>query len=180
MKATIPIPTLKLKFQSEPMVSIIVAMTPEGAIGRNGDLLYHISADLKRFKAVTMGKPLIMGRKTFESLPGGALPGRRNIVVTGQAGYSAPGAEIASSFDEALAMAAGADEVMVIGGATIYRQALSVAGKVYLTLIEARVDDADTFIPPFDEKTWSVEEESSPATDPRSGVVYRFIDLVRR
>lgn len=161
-------------------VSIIVAMTPSGAIGRNGDLLYHISADLKRFKAVTMGKPVVMGRKTFESLPGGALPGRRNIVITRNKGYKAPGVEVAGSLDEALAMTAEVEEVMIIGGAEIYRMASAVAQRVYLTLIESEVADADTFISPFDKETWAIIEESDPMTDPRSGVVYRFLNLQRR
>ncbi len=161
------------------VVSIIVAMTPDGAIGRNGDLLYHISADLKRFKAVTMGKSIVMGRKTFESLPG-ALPGRRNIVITHNSSYTAKGAEIAASFEDALAMTGDAEEVMVIGGAEIYRLARNVAGRVYLTLIDAKVDGADTFIATFDEETWAVEEESDLLTDPRSGVSYKFLNLVRR
>jgi len=161
-------------------VSIIVAMTPSGAIGRGGDLLYHISADLKHFKAVTMGKPVVMGRKTFESLPGGALPGRRNIVITRNEGYEAPGIEIAGSLDEALAMASDVEEVMIIGGAEIYRQASAVAQRVYLTLIEAEAADADAFIAPFDKETWAVVEESDLMTDPRSGVVYRFLNLQRR
>lgn len=84
-------------------ISIIVAMTRSGAIGRKGDLLYHISADLKRFKSITMGKPVIMGRKTFESLPGGPLPGRRNIVVTRRKDYPADGIDTAGSLEEALA-----------------------------------------------------------------------------
>ncbi len=100
-------------------ISIIVAMTPSGAIGRKGDLLYHISADLKRFKALTMGKPIIMGRKTFESLPSGPLPGRRNIVVTRRNDYPAEGIEVAGSLDEAVALAADAEEAMIIGGAEI-------------------------------------------------------------
>lgn len=161
-------------------VSIIVAMTPSGAIGRNGDLLYHISADLKRFKGVTMGKPVVMGRKTFESLPGGALPGRRNIVITRNEGYEAPGVEVAGSLDEALAMTAEVEEVMIIGGAEIYRMASAVAQRVYLTLIESEVADADTFIAPFDKETWAIIEESDPMTDPRSGVAYRFLNLQRR
>lgn len=162
-------------------VSIIVAMTPSGAIGRKGDLLYHISADLKRFKALTMGKPVIMGRKTFESLPSGPLPGRQNIVVTRRADYPAEGINVAESLDQALEIAAeNAEEAMIIGGAEIYRLAREKAGKVYLTLIDAEVDDADTFLEPFEKETWTVAEESSPMTDPRSGVTYRFIDLVRR
>ncbi len=158
-------------------ISIIVAMTRSGAIGRKGDLLYHISADLKRFKSITLGKPVIMGRKTFESLPGGPLPGRRNIVVTRRKDYPADGIDTAGSIEEALAMSAASDEVMIIGGAEIYRQAHDIADRVYLTLIEREPEDADTFIEPFNDKTWAVTEESDLMTDPRSGVDYRFINL---
>ena len=105
------------------MITIIVAATRDMAIGRGGDLLYHISDDLKRFKSLTMGWPIIMGRKTFESFPKGALPGRRNIVVTRNAGYTAPGVETASSLDEALAMCKGSENVFITGGGEIYRQA---------------------------------------------------------
>ncbi len=161
-------------------ISIIVAMTPSGAIGRKGDLLYHISADLKRFKALTMGKPIIMGRKTFESLPSGPLPGRRNIVVTRRNDYPAEGIEVAGSLDEAVALAADAEEAMIIGGAEIYRLARDKASKVYLTLIDDEPHDADTFLEPFENETWTAAEESSPMTDPRSGVTYRFINLERR
>lgn len=161
-------------------ISIIVAMTPSGAIGRKGDLLYHISADLKRFKALTMGKPIIMGRKTFESLPSGPLPGRRNIVVTRRADYPAEGIQVAGSLDEAIALAGDAEEAMIIGGAEIYRLARDKASKVYLTLIDDEATDADTFLEPFENETWTVVEESSPIADPRSGVTYRFINLERR
>lgn len=162
------------------VVSIIVAMTPGGAIGRNGDLLFHISADLKRFKAVTMGKPVIMGRKTFESLPGGPLPGRRNIVITRQAEYLHDGIDVARSLDEALELVADQPEAMIIGGAEIYRLARDRADRAYLTLIDAEPEDADTFIEPFETGTWAVTGESDPMTDPRSGVSYKFVDLERR
>ena len=162
------------------MISVIVAIARNRAIGFENRLLYRLPDDLKRFKAVTMGKPVVMGRKTFESLPGGALPGRRNIVITRNEGYEAPGVEVAGSLDEALAMTAEVEEVMIIGGAEIYRMASAVAQRVYLTLIESEVADADTFIAPFDKETWAIIEESDPMTDPRSGVVYRFLNLQRR
>lgn len=165
---------------ASPAVSIIVAATPRGAIGRAGDMLYHISADLKRFKAITLGKPVIMGRKTFDSLPSGALPGRRNIVITRNAVWSAPGAERASSLDDALRLCADLPEAMIIGGATIYEAALPLASRIYLTLIDAEPDDADTFITPLQHLAgWTVTEESAPAVDPRSGATYRFIDLTK-
>ena len=162
------------------VISIIVACAGAGAIGRGGDLLFHISDDLKRFKRLTMGKPVIMGRKTFESFPNGALPGRRNVVITRQADYSAPSVETAQSLDDALSMCAGADEVFVIGGGEIYRQALPAADRIYLTEIDAEVPDADTFMPEIDMTKWSDTEASAYMTDPRKGVRYRFVDMVSR
>ncbi|WP_303037705.1 dihydrofolate reductase, partial [uncultured Duncaniella sp.] len=97
-------------------ITIIVAATRDMAIGNRGDLLYHISDDLKRFKSLTMGHPIIMGRKTFESFPKGALPGRRNIVVTRNISYTAPGIETASSVDDAVKMCEGAERAFIIGG----------------------------------------------------------------
>lgn len=161
-------------------VTIIAAVARGGAIGRKGDLLFHISDDLKRFKAVTMGKPVIMGRKTFESFPNGALPGRRNIVITRRKDYAAPGIETASSLDEALGLVDGVEEAMILGGGEIYRQAFPLADTLRLTMIDADVADADTFMPDIDKEAWTVKEESSPRIDPRSGVTYRFVDLERR
>lgn len=161
-------------------LSIIVATTRNNAIGRNGDMLFHISNDLKNFKAITMGKPIVMGRKTFESFPKGALPGRRNIVITRNPSYSAPGIETAASLGEALAMTAESPEVMIIGGGEIYRQAFPMAQKLYLTVIDATVDDADTFIDGYYPDEWHLTDESEPMTDPKSGVSYRFLTLERR
>lgn len=161
-------------------VTIIAAVAKGGAIGRKGDLLFHISADLKRFKSITMGKPVIMGRKTFESSPNGALPGRRNIVITRQRDYSAPGVETAASLDEAMQLVAGVDEAMIIGGGEIYRQAFPLADELRLTMIDAEVADADTFMPAIDSEAWIEKERSGSFTDPRSGVAYHFADFVRR
>lgn len=161
-------------------VTIIAAVAKGGAIGRKGDLLFHISADLKRFKSITMGKPVIMGRKTFESFPNGALPGRRNIVITRQRDYSAPGVETAASLDEAMRLVAGVDEAMIIGGGEIYRQAFPLADELRLTMIDADVADADTFMPAIDSEAWIEKEQSDSFTDPRSGVAYHFADFVRR
>ncbi|MBQ8773139.1 MAG: dihydrofolate reductase, partial [Muribaculaceae bacterium] len=128
-------------------LSIIVAVTRNWAIGRGGDLLFHVRDDLRRFKAITMGKPIIMGRKTFESFPNGALPGRRNIVITRQGGYRAPDIETVSSLQDALALVDGVEEAMIIGGGEIYRQALPLTSRLYLTEIDATVSDADTYFP---------------------------------
>lgn len=161
-----------------PSLTIIVATTRDFAIGRRGDLLYHISDDLKRFKALTMGHPIIMGRKTFESFPKGALPGRRNIVITRNPDYSAPGVETAQSLEEALAMCQASPECFVIGGGEIYRQALPLASKIELTLIDDAIPDADTWFPVLSKEEWGFPE--SPVfdrTDPRTGVSYAFLTL---
>ena len=128
-------------------ISIIVAAAQGNAIGRKGDLLFHISADLRRFKEITMGHPIIMGRKTFESFPKGPLPGRQNIVITRQGDYQYDGITVVGSFPDALAAANNVDEVFVIGGGEIYREAINGASVLYLTEIDAKVDDADTFSP---------------------------------
>ena len=165
-------------------ISIIVAVTgPERAIGRRGDMIYHLRDDLRRFRLLTTGHAVIMGRKTFESLPGGALPDRRNIVISGNAAYSAPGAETAKSLDEALQMCRQQDapEVFVIGGARVYAEAMTVADCIYLTEIMAPVPaDADTFFPEIPSETWTATQTSDVQADSRTGISHRFLMLERR
>jgi len=158
-------------------ISIIVAVDRNGGIGRDGDMLYHIQADLRRFKELTMGHPVIMGRRTFESLPKGALPGRRNIVITSNRSYTAPDIETAASLDEALRLVSDADEAFIIGGAGVYAEAMPHASRIYLTEIDA-TKDADTYFPTTGPE-WRRTDESPAATDPRSGVSYRFVTLTR-
>lgn len=165
---------------TQPEVNIIVAVAPDMAIGRNGDLLFHVSADLKRFKALTMGHPIIMGRKTFESLPKGALPGRRNIVVTRNKSFAAPGAETASSIDEATGLCDPAEKVFIIGGAQIYAAALPKADRLLLTRFDRSAEDADCFFPAIDASEWTTVEKSEPETDQKSGVNYHFETLQRK
>lgn len=162
-------------------VSVIAIVARNRAIGINGDQPFHISADFKRFKALTMGKPIIMGRRTFEALPGGALPGRRNIVITRSEEWSAPGAERASSLSEAIAKAqsAGSEEVMIIGGGQVYAQAMDLANRLYITEVNVDVVGADTFFPEVDVAKWQIANRSEEAVDPRSGAAYRFVDYVR-
>ena len=160
-------------------ISIIVATGTDNAIGAAGDLAFHISADLKHFKEITMGKPVIMGRKTFESLPNGPLPGRKNIVVTRNPEYTYPGVETAESLQDAIKLADDADEAMIIGGAQIYSQALPLANKLYITQIDATRPDAATFFPDIDPAQWN-EEAESWQTDPKTGLKYRFIFLSRK
>lgn len=140
-------------------LAILVAIAKNGVIGRDGGLPWRLSSDLKRFKADTMGKPIIMGRKTWASI-GRPLPGRLNIVVTRDPGFRAEGAEVAGSLDEAITLAtvrarcmAGANEICVIGGGEIYRQALPLADRLYITHVLAEVE-GDTRFPPIDPDVW--------------------------
>ena len=137
-------------------VSIVVAASSNGVIGKNGGLTWHLSEDLKRFKAITMGKPIVMGRLTHESI-GRPLPGRQNIVITRQPGYVAEGCDVVSSPADALRAAGDVREVMVIGGGDIYRQFLRLADRVYLTRVQADVE-GDTHFPDLDPEDWEVVE----------------------
>ncbi|MDE7110629.1 MAG: dihydrofolate reductase [Muribaculaceae bacterium] len=144
-------------------VSIIVAVDRNHAIGRAGDQLFYIKEDLRHFKELTIGHPIIMGRKTFEALPRGPLPGRRNIVVSRNTDFRADGVETAPSLEAAIAMCDGSDEVFIIGGAQIYGLALPLATDLYVTEIDAEAP-ADTFFPSFE----ATADEVSPwlQTDP--------------
>ncbi len=154
-------------------VKIIAAVCSNGAIGRGGDLMFHISDDLKRFKALTMGHPIIMGRKTFESFPKGPLPGRRNIIISRRKDYAPAGAEVYDSPEAALKACGESDEVFVIGGGEIYRQFIDLANELDLTEIDATPADADTFFPEFPHKLSVVSDWSQ--TEPR----YRFATYCR-
>lgn len=159
-------------------ITIIAAVGRDGAIGRGGSLIFRIRDDMRRFRALTMGKPVVMGRRTFESLPS-ALPGRRNIVVTGRHGWRPEGAETAPGLAEAVAMCADAPEVMIIGGAQLYRAAMDIATVLDLTVIDADTPDADTAFPGVDPAVWRMEADSGPLADPASGLGYRFVTLRR-
>lgn len=151
-------------------IAIYVAIAENGVIGREGGLPWRLSTDMKRFKAGTMGKPIIMGRKTWESFPKRPLPGRLNIVVTRDRAYRAEGGETAPSLQDAIALArirarcmAGADEICVIGGGEIYAQALPLADRLHVTHILAKVD-GDTVFPSIDPEIWyPVRAEDFPA-----------------
>ena len=159
-----------------PPITLVVARARNGVIGRDGKLPWHLPADLKRFKALTMGSVMVMGRKTFESLPG-LLPGRRHIVLSRQ-DWNAPGAEVANSVEDALRLAAG-ERVSVIGGAGVFELFLPFADRIELTEVMADIE-GDTFIDdPRDSggwrETWS---EDHPAADGRPA--FRFVTLERR
>jgi len=158
------------------VISLIAALDRKGGIGKGGSMPWHLPADLARFKSLTMGHPVIMGRKTHASI-GKALPGRRNVVVTRNPMYLAPGVEVAHSLDEALQMA-GEGEVFVIGGAEIYRAALPKANRLYVTKIDAEFG-ADTFFPAFDESAWRVVERRIGVADARNRFTSEFLILER-
>lgn len=141
-------------------LSAIVAAGPEGEIGIGGDMIWHISDDLRRFRHITTGHTVIMGRKTWESLPKKPLPERRNIIVTRNPAYSAPGAECAGSLAAAIEMAKGSGETFIIGGGEIYSQAMPSVTRIYLTRILAEAPDADTYFPLPAEPEWMRVEQS--------------------
>jgi len=147
-------------------ISIIVATSANNVIGADGGLPWHLPEDLRKFKEITMGKPMIMGRATWDSI-GRALPGRRSVVLTRKPGFEAPGAEVVGSVDEALAVAGDVDEVMIIGGGEIYRQFLPMTDRVYLTRLEAEIE-GDTRFPELDMEQWQVvSAEEFPAVNDR-------------
>jgi dihydrofolate reductase len=161
---------------SRPPITLIVARARNGVIGRDGGLPWHIPADLKRFKALTMGSAMVMGRRTFASLPG-VLPGRRHIVLTRDADWSAPGATTVHSVEEALA-AAGGERLSVIGGAETFALFLSLADRIELTEVLADVPGDTLLDDPRDSGAWrEVASEDHPAADGRPP--YRFVTLER-
>jgi len=159
------------------MISLIVAASSNNVIGVHGVLPWHLSDDLKRFKTITMGKPVIMGRKTFESI-GRALPGRQNIVISTQANYPADGCEVVASAAAAIAAARGADEIMVIGGGQIYRQFLPLAERIYLTRVQVELD-GDAYFPELEEREWRISERLIGDNDERNPYRFEFVTLNR-
>ncbi len=159
-------------------IAMIAAVGPERELGSEGDLIWHISADLKNFKRLTSGHPVIMGRKTWESLPKKPLPGRLNIVVTRRPEPMA-GAETASSAEEALRLCGGETHPFVIGGAEIYSLFMPVATRLYLTRVEAPTSKkVDSWFPEYD-NDWKIEDASEWFTDP-GDVRYRFETWTRK
>lgn len=161
-------------------LSLIAALDRHGAIGRGNALPWHLPDDLKRFKALTFGKPILMGRRTAESL-GRALPGRRNLVLTrsGQAPFE--GMDAVGSIDEArrIAEAEGATELPVIGGGEVYTLCLPHAARMHLTHVDTIVEDADAFFPAFEPAEWRVIAREAHAADAKHAFAFEFIDYVR-
>lgn len=160
------------------MVSIIAAVARNLAIGYQNKLLYWLPNDLKRFKALTTGHTIIMGRRTFESLPKGALPNRRNVVLT-RSQVTFPGAETFPSLLAALASCAPEEDVYIIGGASVYAEALPLADRLCLTEIDDTPAQADAFFPQFSEEEWKVAEKEEHDIDEKHAHSYRFVDYVK-
>jgi len=158
-------------------VSIIVAIGENFAIGKNNQLLWHMPNDLKHFKDVTSGRTIIMGRKTFDSV-GKPLPRRRNIVVTRQ-DITIPGCEVVKSIEEGLALCKGEDEVFIGGGAEIYKLAMHLTDRIYLTIIHKSFD-ADTFFPEIDKSEWKEVKREDFEPDEKNPLPYSFITLERQ
>ena len=147
-------------------ISMIVAASTNGVIGMDGGLPWRLPEDLRRFRELTMGKPVIMGRTTHESI-GRVLPGRTNIVLASNPNYNAPGCEVAIRLDQALAFAGEADEVMIIGGAYVYQSFLPMTERIYLTRVRANID-GDAYFPELDPDEWTVRSKLEyPVTDDR-------------
>ena len=167
---------------NHPSITIVVAMAENRVIGRDGGLPWRLPADMARFRTLTMGKPIVMGRRTHESI-GRALDGRRNIVVSRRPGYRAPGCTVMSSLESALELALEAPsevaEIAVIGGASIYELALPIADRIHLTLVHASID-GDVRFPELESGAWREVSLAERAADARNRYDLSFIELVRR
>lgn len=159
-------------------ISIIVAIAENRAIGKDNQLLWHISNDLKRFKKLTTGHTLIMGRNTFLSLPKGPLPNRRHIVISDVPGEFFEGCEMASSIEQAVRMAGTSDECFVIGGGMVYAQFLPVAGKLYLTRVHEQFE-ADTFFPEIDFSQWKAVHSEALEADEKNDYPHTYTEFIR-
>jgi len=148
---------------SAPTITLIVAVADSGVIGRDNTLPWHLPEDLKRFKRLTMGKPIVMGRRTFESI-GKPLPGRENIVVTRDTNYRHEGVTVVHDVDGALRAAGNAPEIMVIGGAELFRALLPRAARIHLTRVHGNIE-GDVLWPALDERTWRVVEREARSAD---------------
>lgn len=162
------------------MLSIIVAASSNNAIGNNNELLYRVPNDMKRFKELTTGHTIIMGRNTFESLPKGALPNRRNIVLSRQEDIQYVGAEVFPSLEEALDHCNSDEEIFIIGGEQVYKQALDKSDRIYLTRIEDITQEADAFFPEIEEEKWEEISREAHSIDEKHLYPYTFINYIRK
>ena len=170
---------------TKPPVAIVAAVARNGVIGSDNRLLWRLSSDLKRFKALTMGTPVVMGRKTFQSLPPAGLPGRMIVVVTRGSNFAAPGVVVAPGIGAALDLAAreaarsGAEEIMIAGGADIYAQTIGLAERLYLTEVDL-APDGDASFPALDPSHWREVARLVPPRGERDEAAFAFVDYVRR
>jgi dihydrofolate reductase len=163
---------------AEPTISLIAAVSENGVIGAQNRLPWHLPDDLRHFRAITTGHTVITGRRNYDSI-GKPLPNRRNIVITHQRGYEAPGCLVAHSLEEALALASGESEVFVIGGAQLYAQALPLAARLYLTEVHATVT-GDTYFPTLERDNWQETAREPHAADERHAHAFSFVVLERK
>ena len=159
-------------------ISLIVAMASNRAIGLNGQMPWHLSADLKRFKQITLGSPILMGRKTFEAI-GRPLPGRENLIISRNADYQQPGCRVFTDIDSALGYAKNSAELFVIGGATLYEALLPAADYLYLTQIDKSFV-GDTFFPQIEQAVWQQLSREDVVDDANVDFAYSFIKLARQ
>lgn len=162
------------------MISIIAAVDRNRGIGYQNKLLFWLPNDLKRFKALTIGNTIIMGRKTFESLPKGALPNRRNIVLSSHSDIYYPGAEVFSSLKEALKSCKEDEHIYIIGGASVYQQALPLADMLCLTEVDAEAPHVDAYFPEVNSKIWQEKSREFHPIDDKHPCPYAFVDYFRR
>nr|AIA19185.1 Dihydrofolate reductase [uncultured bacterium] len=158
-------------------ISIIVAVSRNNVIGKEGDLPWRLPADLAHFKKITMGHPILMGQVTYDSI-GRPLPGRKNIVITKDKNFKAEGCKIAYSINEALSLAKGFDEVFIIGGDSIYKQTIDLADKLYVTQVHAHVDGDRTFV--FDKKKWRKVSSITHKVDANNALEFDWQEWVRK
>lgn len=161
-----------------PSVNLIVAMGQDGAIGIDGNLIWNLPGDLKRFKSLTLGHPVIMGRKTWESLPKRPLPGRRNIILSRSKDFTAEGAEIANSLEEAFKMTSG-EQPFIIGGAEIYNAFIPYTSRLYLTLVDDVCKEADARLDLNLKKNWEEISREPDLTTPE-GLTFRYINFKKK
>ncbi|PWE01014.1 dihydrofolate reductase [Marinilabilia rubra] len=161
-------------------ISLIVATDKNNGIGINGDQPAFISEDLKRFKALTTGNTIVMGRKTYQALPKGALPNRRNIVLTRQKDFFAPGCDIISHIEEIKNICSADEKVFIIGGGEIYKLFFSEAREIYLTLIHYSFEGIDTWFPEISPDQWEIVKKEGPYTDPKNGLSYSYLNYNRK
>ncbi|MBQ0153460.1 MAG: dihydrofolate reductase [Bacteroidales bacterium] len=164
------------------MLSIIVAISENNAIGQKGGLLCHLPADLKHFKEITSGHPVLMGERTYLSLPKRPLPNRRNIVLTDNPQFAAEGVEIVHSIPEALQLINedSTAEFFIIGGGMVYRQFFALADKLYITRIHHTWNDADTFFPEIKDNEWQVIKQEDCASDNKNLYNYTFLEYIKK